>query len=142
MLSHSQLPPSYWYYAMSTTIHIINRLPTPILKNFTPWEVLFKSKLDITHLRSFGYVCFPLLRPYNTHKLLPHTTHCIYLGYPAHTKCYICQDPVTSRVYISRHVHSNENEFFTPQYLTTSQSTDPSQNTTPLAYTFIPLMFT
>ena len=119
MLSHSQLPPSYWSYAVSTAMHIINRLPTPLLKNLTPWELLFKSKPDITHLRSFGCVCFPLLKPYNSHKLQPHTTPCIFLGYPAHTKGYICQHPQTSRIYISRHVHFNELEFFTPQSLTT-----------------------
>ena len=36
MLSHSQLPPSYWSYAISTAVHIINRLPTPNLDNLTP----------------------------------------------------------------------------------------------------------
>ena len=69
MLSHSQLPPSYWLYAISTAVHVINRLSTPLLKNLTPSELLFKSKPDITHLRSFGCVCFPLLKPYNSHKL-------------------------------------------------------------------------
>ena len=114
MLSHSQLPPSYWSYALSTTVHIINRLPTLNLKNSTPWEVLFKSKPDLTHLRTFGCICFPLLRPYNAHKLLPHTTSCIFLGYPTHTKGYICQDPLNSWIYISRNVHFNESEFLYP----------------------------
>jgi len=122
----SQLPPSYWSYVVSTAIHVINRLPTPILQNFTPWELLFKSKLDITHQRSFGCTCFPLLRSYNSHKLLPHTTPCIFLGYLAHTKGYICQDLKTSWIYISRHVHFNEHEFFTPQSLTTGPSTTSS----------------
>ena len=126
MLSHSQLPPSYWSYAVSTVVHIINRLPTPLLKNLTLWELLFKSKPDITHLRSFGCVCFPLLKPYNSHKLQPHTTPCIFLGYPAHTKGYICQNPQNSRIYISRHVHFNELEFFTPQSLTTGPPTTSS----------------
>ena len=133
MLSHCQLPPSYWSYAISTTVHIINRPPTPILKNSTPWEVLFQSKPDITHLRFFGCVCFPLLRSYNTHKLMPHTTPCIFLG-------YIYQDPVTSRVYISRHVHFNETEFFTPQSLTISPTIAPSPTTAPTAQSSTPLM--
>ena len=108
VVSHSQLPPSYWSYVVSIAVHIINRLPTPILNNSTPWEVLFKSKPDLTHLRSSGYICFPLLRPYNAHKLLPHTSPCIFLGYLAHLKGYICQGSLTSRVYISRHIHFNE----------------------------------
>ena len=138
MLSYSQLPPSYWSYAVSTAVHIINRLPTPILQNSTPWEVLFKYKPEITHLRSFGCVCFPLLRSYNTHKLLPHTTPCIFLGYPTHTKGYICQDPITSQIYISRHVHFNEEEFISPPSLPTGTSVDPSPTPTPthFFYTF------
>ena len=52
MLSHSQLPPSYWLYAISTAVHVINRLSTPLLKNLTPSELLFKSKPNITHLKT------------------------------------------------------------------------------------------
>ena len=140
MLSHSQLPPSYWSYALSTTVHIINRLPTLNLKNSTPWEVLFKSKPDLTHLRTFGCICFPLLRPYNAHKLLPHTTSCIFLGYPTHTKGYICQDPLISRIYISRNVHFNESEFLYPQPLSTGPSADPNSNPTPSPHISIPLV--
>ena len=111
MLSHSQLPPSYWSYPISTTDHIINRLLTPNLNNQTPWELLFLTKLDISHLKTFGCVCFPLLKPYNSNKLQPHTTSCIFLGYPPYTKGYICLNPITSRIYISRHVLFNEHDF-------------------------------
>ena len=142
LLSHSQLPPSYWSYAVSTVVHIINRLPTPNLKNSTPWEVLFNSKHDLTHLRTFGCICFPLLRPYNAHKLLPRTTSCIFLGYPAHTKGYICQDPLTSQVYISRHVRFNESEFLYPQPLSTVPFVDPSLNPTQPPHISIPLVTT
>ena len=122
LLSHSQLSPIFWSYAVSTSVHLINRLPTPTLHNSTPWEVLFKSKPDLTHLRTFGCICFPLLKSYNAHKLLPYTSPCIFLGYPTHSKGYICQDPVTSRVYISRHVHFNEHEFIPSLALSTGTS--------------------
>lgn len=103
---------------------------------------MFKSKPNLTHLRTFGCICFPLLRPYNAHKLLPHTTSCIFLGYPAHTKGYICQDPLTSQVYISRHVHFNESEFLYPQPLSTGPSVDPSLNPTQPPHISIPLVTT
>ena len=111
MLSHSNLPLSYWSYVVSTTTHMINRLPTLLLHNKSPWEVLFKYKLDLLHLRTFGYTCFPLLRPYNKHKLHPHITPCIFLSYSAYSKGYICLDPNTFRIYISRHVLFNESNF-------------------------------
>ena len=110
MFSHSSLPLPYWSYAVFTATHIINRLPTPLLNHKSPWEILFQSKLDLLHLRSFGCTCFPLFRPYNKHKLQPHTKPCIFLGYPIHSKGYICLEP-THRIYISRNVLFNETEF-------------------------------
>lgn len=126
MFSHSNLPLSYWSYAVSTATHLINRLPTPILHNKSPWEVLFNTKPDLLHLRTFCCTCFPLLRPYKKHKLQSHTIPCIFLGYPAYCKGYICLDPTTLRIYISRHVLFNESEFLALQI--TSLPTGPSSD--------------
>ena len=128
MLSHLKLPLSYWSYAISAATHIINRLSIPLLHNKSPWEILVNFKPDLLHLRVFGCTCFPLLRPYNKHKLQPHTTPCIFLGYPAYSKGYICLDPQTLRIYISRHVLFNESEFFSFQSpsLPTGSSLDTS----------------
>lgn len=80
------------------------------------------------------------MRPYNAHKLLPHTTTCIFLGYPVHTKGYICQDPLTSRIYISRNVHFNESKFLYPQPLSTGPSADFTSHPTPSLQIPIPLV--
>jgi hypothetical protein len=111
LLSESKLPISYWSYAISTATHLINRLPTPNLKQKTPWELLFHTTPDIQYLRTFGCQCFPFLTPYTTHKLHPKTIPCVFLRYPLHTKGYLCLDPITKRVYTSRHVLFNENIF-------------------------------
>ena len=125
MLSYFQLPSSYWSYTISTAVHIINRLPTLNHKNQTPWELLFLTKPDISHLKTFGCICFPLFRPYNSNKFQPHTTSCIFLGYPAYTKGYICLNPIISRIYISRHILFNEQEFFPSLSLPTNSTTPP-----------------
>lgn len=111
MLSHSNLPLSYWSYIVSIATHIINRLPTRLFQNKSPLELLFQSKLDLLHLKTFGCTCFPLLKPYNKHKLQPHTKPCIFHDYPAYSKGYICLEPNTLRIYKSRHVLLNEFEF-------------------------------
>ena len=71
LLSHASLPTVHWTYAITTAIHLINRLPTPKLSHKSPWETLFHKSPDISHLKTFGCICFPLLRPYNSHKLQP-----------------------------------------------------------------------
>uniref|UniRef100_A0A2N9E3A6 Integrase catalytic domain-containing protein n=1 Tax=Fagus sylvatica TaxID=28930 RepID=A0A2N9E3A6_FAGSY len=111
LLSESHLPMSYWSYAVSTAAHLINRLPTPILHNKTPYDMLFHTAPDLTYLKSFGCQCFPLLTPYRAHKLHPKTTPCVFLGYPTNSKGYLCLDPVTLRLYTSRHVMFNESVF-------------------------------
>jgi transposase InsO family protein len=111
LLSESKLPMSYWSYAVSTATHLINRLPTPNLSHKTPWEMLFHKHPDLTYLKSFGCQCFPLLTPYTAHKLHPKTTPCVFLGYPSYTKGYLCLDPITNRLYTSRHVLFNETIF-------------------------------
>uniref|UniRef100_A0A2N9GMZ0 Integrase catalytic domain-containing protein n=1 Tax=Fagus sylvatica TaxID=28930 RepID=A0A2N9GMZ0_FAGSY len=98
LLSESKLPISYWSYAVSTAAHLINRLPTPNLKQKTPWELLFHKPPDIQYLRTFGCQCFPLLTPYTAHKLHPKTISCVFLGYPTNTKGYLCLDPPPSPV--------------------------------------------
>ena len=111
LLSQSGLPLSYWFYALATATHLINKLPTPLLNMSSPWEQLHNVKPNLSYLKTFGCKCFPLLSPYNTHKLQPKTIPCIFLGYPPTTKGYMCQDPITKKLYISRHVLFNETEF-------------------------------
>jgi hypothetical protein len=127
LLSQSGLPLSYWSYALATANHLINKLPTPLLNMSSPWEQLHNVKSDLSYLKTFGCKCFPLLSPYNTHKLQPKTTPCIFLGYPPTTKGYLCQDPITKKLYISRHVLFNETEFpaLEPDIPTTSQPSVP-----------------
>ena len=126
LLFESKLPISYWSYAVSTAAHLINRLPTPNLKQKTPWELLFHKPQDIQYLRTFGCQCFPLLTPYTAHKLHPKTISCVFLGYPTNTKGYLCLDPVTKRVYTSRHVLFNEHVF--PGLIHTSDSSASSSH--------------
>jgi hypothetical protein len=94
----------------------------------SPWEQLHNVKPNFSYLKTFGCKCFPLLSPYNTHKLQPKTICCIFLGYPPITKGYLCQDPITKRLYISRHVLFNETEFpaLKPDIHTTSQPSVPN----------------
>lgn len=67
MLSHSNLPLLYWEDAFQTATYLINRLPTPILNNISPYEFLYKRKPQYSFLRVFGCACWPNLCPYNKH---------------------------------------------------------------------------
>ncbi|KAL6278174.1 hypothetical protein ACE6H2_021775 [Prunus campanulata] len=111
LLQHAKLPSSFWTYAVQTASYLINRMPTPILHDKSPFEVLFGDIPAISHLRIFGCACYPLLKPYLTNKLQPKTIKCVFLGYASQYKGYICYAVSGKRIYISRHVVFDEHDF-------------------------------
>jgi hypothetical protein len=131
LLSESNLPMSYWHYAVSTAAHVINRLPTSNLSSKSPWEVLFYKSPNLTHLRTFGCQCFPLLTPYTAHKLYPKTTPCVFLGYPNTSKGYLCFDPIIHKIYTSRHVLFNESVFLSLKHAPNTTDSQKSSQFSP-----------
>ena len=89
------------------------------ISNQVPFIRLFNSSPDYGFLRTFGCACYPLLRPYNRHKLQFLSLECIFLGYAPNHKGYKCLTP-SGRIYLSRDVLFNESKF--PTTLITEQS--------------------
>lgn len=111
LLSQASIPASYWTYAMATAVYLINRQPTPTLANTSAYAKLFGFKPNYLKLRSFGCLCYPWIKPYNRHKLEPKSKPCIFLGYSLHQSAFLCLEPSSSRIFVSRHVHFVETEF-------------------------------
>ena len=104
LLSHVTMPLSYWSFAFSTVVYLINRLPTPTLNLISPYHKLFGIPPNYSKLWSFGCLCYPWLRPYSAHKLSPRSSLCVFIGYSATQSAYECLDPSLSRIYTSNHV--------------------------------------
>ena len=110
LLHQSGLPTQFWVEAFQTAIYLINRLPSQS-SSVSPWELLFKATPRYHTLKAFGYACYPWLQPYATHKLDAKSKLCVFLGYSLNHSGYRCLDPVTHRVYVSRHVTFDEHLF-------------------------------
>jgi hypothetical protein len=130
LLAYSHLPQKYWVESFTTAVYLINRLPTAVLKNKTPFQVLLNKILDYSMLRIFGCACYPLLRPYTSHKLQFRSKQCIFLGYSSNHKGYRCLDPSTNRVYLSRHVVFDELQFPARNIVPTLQQPATTTSTT------------
>ena len=50
MMSMSELPASFWGYALETTIYLLNRVPTKSIAN-TPYELWTGKKPSLNHLK-------------------------------------------------------------------------------------------
>jgi hypothetical protein len=120
LLAASSLPKKFWDEACLTSCYLINRLPTLLLKNLSPFEKLFSQVPDYKFLKVFGCACFPNLCAYNSHKFSLRSKPCVFLGYSTLHKGYKCYHIETGRIYISRDVIFHEDVF-------------PFSNTTPFA---------
>jgi hypothetical protein len=83
-------PVSFWGEAAFTAVYTINRCPSPIVQNTTPYEWLFGTAPNYNLLKVFGYVCFVLLQPHERTKLQPCSQLCYFLGYDLEEKGYRC----------------------------------------------------
>jgi hypothetical protein len=104
LLAQSHLPTRYWVKVVCTSTYLINRLPTPTLNNSSPFSKLFHKNQEYSLLITFGCACYPLLRPYERHKLEFRSKQCLFLGYSSNQKGCKCLDISTNGIYISRHV--------------------------------------
>uniref|UniRef100_A0AAV1UD02 Integrase catalytic domain-containing protein n=1 Tax=Peronospora matthiolae TaxID=2874970 RepID=A0AAV1UD02_9STRA len=54
LLHHANLERCFWAEAAMKAIYIKNRLPSPKIDHKTPFEIVYKSKPSIKHMRVFG----------------------------------------------------------------------------------------
>jgi hypothetical protein len=69
LLLKSFTPSYFWCEALSTTVHLINRLSSPTLNHDTPLIRLFGHPPTYSNLRTFGYVCYIHLLAHERTKL-------------------------------------------------------------------------
>ncbi|KAL4573020.1 hypothetical protein LXL04_019813 [Taraxacum kok-saghyz] len=129
LLAQSALPQIFWEHAFKTATYLHNRTITPLLQYESPYQKLYNKIPDYDFLKTFGCLCYPYLRPYNSHKIDFRSKPCIFLGYSASHKGYICFHQPTTKIYISRHVVFDENTFpythpSSPDTSSTSQPCD------------------
>lgn len=111
LLQTASLPSQFWYHACAIATYLINRMPTSILGMKSPFEVLYHSPPRLDHLKVFGYLCYPFVKPYRSDKLEQKTMDCIFLGYATNYKGYICYSMHNKKFIVSRHVLFDETQF-------------------------------
>lgn len=92
-------------------MHIINRLPSPLLKSKFPSELLFKEPPSMIHLKLFGCLSYATPLQALRTKFQPRARRVVFLSYKEGTKGFILYDLDTHTIFISTNVGFYETTF-------------------------------
>lgn len=103
--------------------YIINRLPTPVLDNKTPYELLYKISSSYDNFKVFGCLCYASI--HENDKFHPRAVRCVFVGYPHGHKGYKLHNLDSKQIFIFRHVVFHETIFPFLNGTHENSSTDP-----------------
>jgi hypothetical protein len=111
LLIQSNLPKSFWSYVVLHAVYIMNRVPTPILQNQSPFYLMYNTAPDMVSLKVFGSLAFASTLHSHRTKLDLRAKKCIFLGYKAGVKGAVLFDLLTKNIFMSRDVTYHEHIF-------------------------------
>lgn len=91
----------FWGGCVLTIAYLINRRPSPLLSNKSPFELLYKHPPSFDHIRLFGCLCYAtIVHPLN--KFDASAQRCIFIGCRIGQKGYKLYDIDNKKFFVSR----------------------------------------
>lgn len=117
LLHHHHVPKNFQGEAILTTTYVINKVPSKVLNNQSPFYFLSSFFPDLSlhtplPLQVFGCVFFVHIPKIHRDKLDPRTLRCVFLGYSPTQKGYKCYNPSSQKFYASKDVTFVESQSF------------------------------
>ena len=111
LLYEAHLPGSFWQTAVSTAVHLHNRLPTSANHGITPFELMYKQKPDLSLFRVFGSLAYVHVKKDKRTGFSSHMEKAIFVGYPGQYKGWEFFNPVTKKFLLSDRADFDERVF-------------------------------
>ena len=108
MMSQSDLPLSFWGYALETAAFTLNRVPSKSVVK-TPYEIWTGKSHSLSFLKIWG--CEAFVKRLQSDKLTPKSDKCIFVGYPKETFGYYFYNRQEGKVFVARSGVFLEKEF-------------------------------
>ena len=108
MMSQTDLPISFWGYALETAAFILNRVPSKAVEK-TPYEIWTGKTPSLSFLKIWG--CQAYVKRLISDKLAPKSDKCLFVGYPKETKGYYFYNAYENKVFVARNGVFLEREF-------------------------------
>ncbi|KAG6509279.1 hypothetical protein ZIOFF_034672 [Zingiber officinale] len=107
------MPARFWGEAVRHAVYLLNRLPTKVLGDRTPFEAWMGRKPHLAHLRVFGCVAYVKNTTPHLKKLDDRSSPMVYLGVEEGCKAHRLFDPRHDKLQVSRDVVFQENSEWT-----------------------------
>ncbi|KAK1412293.1 hypothetical protein QVD17_33424 [Tagetes erecta] len=107
----ANLPTKFWGECVLTATYIINRLPSDVIENKTPYEILYNRQPEYEHMRVFGCLAYYKNTETKGDKFEQRGRVGVFLGYPPGTKGYKVFDAQHNKIVLSRDVKFFEKVF-------------------------------
>jgi len=134
LLVQANLPPIFWHFVVLHVVLLINCIPTPLLKNMTPYGRLYGTLYNISLLRIFSYLCYSSTITSHINKLDDRSVSGIFLGFQPHTKGNLFLNLRNHRIEISRHTVFYENLF--PYKMKDDNNKSPNNLSLPITQSY------
>ncbi|KAK8708633.1 hypothetical protein V6N13_059671 [Hibiscus sabdariffa] len=108
MMSHTDLPTSFWGYALETAAFTLNRVPSKSVQK-TPHEMWTGRRPNMSFMRVWS--CQAYVKHQMSTKLEPKSRKCTFVGYPKETKGYYFYNSKENKVFVARTRVFLEKEF-------------------------------
>jgi hypothetical protein len=112
MMSQTDLPLSFWGYALETAAFTLNRVPTKSVER-TPYEILTGKCPGLSFLQVWE--CEAYAKYLMSYKLTPKSDKYFFVGYPRETKGYYFYNKAEGKVFVARNGVFMEKEFLSQE---------------------------
>lgn len=104
LLKSMSVPGRFWGEEFRHAVYLLNRLPTKILGDVTPYEAWTGRKPSLGHLKVFGCTTHAKNSAPHLKKLDDRSKAMVYFGAEVGSKAHRLFDPQTNRIVVSRDV--------------------------------------
>ncbi|KAL8457169.1 hypothetical protein ACS0TY_035132 [Phlomoides rotata] len=108
MMSYSDLPKSFWGYALETAVYILKLVPLKSVPK-TPLELWTGRKPSLRHMRIWGCPAYVLDK--EADKLGPRSELRLFVGYPRGMKWGLFYSHKDQRIVVSTHYRLLEDDY-------------------------------
>ena len=112
MMSLTDLPLSFWGYALETAAFTLNRAPSKSVET-TPYELWFGKKPKLSFLKVWG--CDAYVKKLQPEKLEPKSEKCVFIGYPKETIGYTFYLISEGKIFVAKNGSLLEKEFLSKE---------------------------